>query len=433
MQKISSSFFITRGGGKGRNIFKRVRFMPLYSFPHHKDLNYKIEKHDRRYFLHLDFDAFFAQVEQRDNPKLRGKPVSVGGNGGIKGIVMTCSYEARALGVKTGMSVFEAKQICPELISLPCYGPKYEAILLNITEAFIKLVPEDCIEQYSIDECFLELTPVVKDYFDAIRFALKIKKLVKRMENLTVSVGLSFNKSYAKLATKFRKPDGLSVIREENRPDIYMLPAVKLWGIGSRIEKRLAMLGIFTIGDLANCNFHAVHKEFGINGVILRKIARGEDTRIIATGKQKRIEKSFNHHHTLTEPIYKSEDVTDEIRRIGEYMCRKMRFKNLAGKHLFLTLRFDDLGFISEDIKLFSPTNDERDIFEAAMYLYKRFPEPEPFHKVRMFGMTIFDLHPITGYNLDLFRKQPILPYKELDYLKEKYGENIIRVGLTRL
>jgi DNA polymerase IV len=433
MQKISSSFFITRGGGKGARIFKRIRFMPLYSFPHHKDLNYKLETHSRRYFMHLDFDAFFAQVEQRDNPKLRGKPVSVGGNGGIKGIVMTCSYEARALGVRTGMSVFEARQICPELISLPCYGPKYEAILLNIMEAFRKLVPEDCIEQYSIDECFLELTPVVRDYFDATRFAWMIKKLVRRLENLTISIGLSFNKSYAKLATKLRKPDGLSVIREENRTDIYILPATKLWGVGSRIEKRLAMLGIFTIGDLANSNFHAVHKEFGINGVILRKIARGEDTSIIASGKQQRAEKSFNHHHTLTEPIYKIEDVTNEIRRIGEYMCRKMRFKNLTGKHLFLTLRFDDLGFVTEDIKLFNPTNDERDIFEAAMYLYKRFPEPGPFHKVRMFGMTVFDLHLVTGYNLDLFRKQPILPYKEIDYLKEKYGENIIRVGLNRL
>ena len=110
MQKISSSFFISRGGSRAFGIFKRVRFMPLYSFPHHKDLNYKVERYEKRFFIHLDFDAFFAQVEQRDNPKLRGKPVSVGGNGGIKGIVMTCSYEARAFGVKTGMSVFEAKQ-----------------------------------------------------------------------------------------------------------------------------------------------------------------------------------------------------------------------------------------------------------------------------------------------------------------------------------
>lgn len=432
MQKISSSFFISRGDSRASGIFKRVRFMPLYSFPHHKDLNYKVERHEKRFFIHLDFDAFFAQVEQRDNPKLRGKPVSVGGNSGIKGIVMTCSYEARALGVKTGMSVFEAKQICPELISLPCYGPKYEAILLNIIEAFRKIVPEDCIEQYSIDECFLEITPVVRDYFEATRLAYKIKQLVRRLENLTISIGLSFNKSYAKMATKFHKPDGLTVVREENRPEIYALPASKLWGVGSRIEKRLALIGIHTIGELAKSSIHAIHKEFGINGVMLRKFARGEDTSIISMGKERRIEKSFNHHHTLTDPIYKIEDVTNEIRRIGEYLCRKMRYKNLAGKHFFLTLKFDDLGFVSEDVKISYPTNDERDIFEAAMFMYRRLPEPNVSRKVRMFGMTVFDLNPVTGYNLDLFSKQPLIPYKEIDYLKEKYGERNIRIGLNR-
>lgn len=145
------------------------------------------------------------------------------------------------------------------------------------------------------------------------------------------------------MATKFHKPDGLTVVREENRAEIYALPASKLWGVGSRIEKRLALIGIHTIGELAKSSIHAVHKEFGINGVMLRKFARGEDTSIISMGKEKRIEKSFNHHHTLTDPIYKIEDVTNEIRRIGEYLCRKMRYKNLAGRHFFLTLRFDDL------------------------------------------------------------------------------------------
>lgn len=198
------------------------------------------------------------------------------------------------------------------------------------------------------------------------------------------------------------------------------------------MKKRLALIGIHTIGELAKSSIHAIHKEFGINGVMLRKFARGEDTSIISMGKERRIEKSFNHHHTLTDPIYKIEDVTNEIRRIGEYLCRKMRYKNLAGKHFFLTLKFDDLGFVSEDVKISYPTNDERDIFEAAMFMYRRLPEPNVSRKVRMFGMTVFDLNPVTGYNLDLFSKQPLIPYKEIDYLKEKYGERNIRIGLNR-
>lgn len=124
MQTISSTFFIAREGNVYQDLFKRVRIMPLYCFPHIKDMNCNLKEHTSRFFIHMDFDAFYAQVEQRDNPKLKGKPVSVGGMEGAKGIVMTASYEARAAGVKTGMSVLEAKKFCPDLISLSCYGPK---------------------------------------------------------------------------------------------------------------------------------------------------------------------------------------------------------------------------------------------------------------------------------------------------------------------
>src|SRR3990172_10690893 len=208
--KISSSYFIPREDSRPAHLFKRVRMLPLYGFPHHKDVGHKDNLERNRFFMHLDLDCFFAQVEQRDNPKLLGKPVSVGGNGGNKGIVMTASYEARAYGVAIGMSVVDARELCPDLISLPCYGTKYEAIALNIIDNIRKFLPEDCIEQYSIDECFLDITPVAKDYFQAAKFAWKIKKMVREIENLNVSIGLSFNKSYAKMSTKFNKPDGLT-------------------------------------------------------------------------------------------------------------------------------------------------------------------------------------------------------------------------------
>ncbi|HEY3249776.1 MAG TPA: hypothetical protein VGK25_01530, partial [Ignavibacteria bacterium] len=219
--KISSSFFIPRESSRSSHLLKRVRMLPLYGFPHHKDIGHELSVERNRFFIHLDLDCFFAQVEQRDNPKLRGKPVSVGGNGGNRGIVMTASYEARAYGVQIGMSVVDARKLCPELISVPCYGTKYEAIVLNILENIRNYLPEDCVEQYSIDECFLDITPVAKDYFQAAKFAWKIIKLVHELEDLHVSIGLSFTKSYAKMATKFNKPKGLTIIREENRDIIY--------------------------------------------------------------------------------------------------------------------------------------------------------------------------------------------------------------------
>lgn len=429
MEKISSSYFIARGTDRSSSLFKRVRFMPLYSFPHHAEQSTKAERNQNRYFIHMDIDAFFAQVEQRDNPKLRGKPVSVGGNGGMKGICMTASYEARAYGVEIGMSVVEAMRLCPDLISVPSYGTKYEAILQNILEHVSRYVPDEFIEQYSIDECFLEITHVVKDWLGAIKLAHKIKKMIWDLEHLTSSIGLSYNKSYSKLATKFDKPDGLAVIREENKDIVYRQPVEKLWGIGKRIMARMHLLGIVTIGDLANSNFHAVHKEFGINGVILRKIARGEDTAGIYI-KKERLEKSFNHAHTLSDAIYTQSEIDNEIKRMVEYICRRMRAKDFIATQLGFFIRYDDLGSVGDSVKLKPPTNDERDLMFYCKKIYETFPKPSYARKARQFGITAFDLRRVTGYNLDLFKKFQNLPYKEIDFLKEKWGERIIRVGL---
>jgi DNA polymerase-4 len=404
--------------------------MPLYSFPHHAEHSTRFEKNKNRFFIHLDIDAFFAQVEQRDNPKLRGKPVSVGGNGGMKGICMTASYEARAYGVEIGMSVVDAMQLCPDLISVPSYGTKYEAILQNILGNIGKYVPDDCIEQYSIDECFLEITGVVKDWHTATSLAWKIKKMIWDTENLTSSIGLSYNKTYSKIATKFDKPDGLAVVREEDRESkIYGLPVDKMWGIGRRNTIRLNSLGIRTIGELANSHIHIVHKEFGINGVMFRKIARGEDTAGIHL-KKERLEKSFNHAHTLTNAIYTEREINSEIKRMVEYICRRMRAKNFIATQLGFFIRYDDLGSLGDSVKLKPPTNDERDLMFYCKEIYNTFPKPTNSRKARQFGITAFDLHQVTGYNLDLFKKFQNMPFKEIDCLKEKYGERIIRVGL---
>lgn len=403
--------------------------MPMYSFPHHRDFNHKLDENRNKYFIHLDLDAFFAQVEQRDNPKLRGKPVSVGGGEGNRGIIMTASYEARAFGVDIGMSVVDAKLLCPDLISLPSYGTKYEAVLQNIIFHISKLLPEDCIEQYSVDECFLDITPVVRDYFQAAKFAWKIKKLIRDAEDLTASIGLSFNKSYAKMATKLNKPNGLTVIREENRDIIYALPVKKMWGIGRRMEIRMHALGLRTIGDLAESNLHLIHKEFGINGVMLRKVARGEDTSSI-TEPMERVEKSFNHNHTLSNAIYEDSRAIEEIKRMTEYVCRRMRAKDLITDHLALTVRFEDLGYRGGKVRLAHPTNSEKELYHNAVEIYRRLPQPDWNHKIRTFGIACFELHRVTGYNLDFFNRDHLIPYKQIDLLKDKYGENIIRMGL---
>jgi DNA polymerase IV len=430
MDNLSSLFFVQRKEDGMSDIFKRVRMMPLYSFPHFKDLNPKITAHKNRFFIHLDFDAFFAQVEQRDNPALRGKPVAVGSTTGQKGIVMTASYEARRLGIDTVMSTYQAKKICPELISVPCCGPKYEAITKNLMRVLKSFVPPDCIEQYSIDECFADLSPVAKNFDEAFVIARQIKEKVREMEDLTCTIGLSFNKSWAKMATKFQKPDGLTMITQNDRKKIYALPVKELWGIGPRISRRLSLMNIFTIGELAESSIIAVKKEFGINGIIFRKMARGEDTSEIFQKTEK--EKMLNHHHTLTYNIYTQEEIIKEIRRVAEYLCRKLRSKELVTGHLYFVIRYDNLKYVGDDIKLKRPTNDDREIIEAALKIFERFPKPNHDYMARMFGMSVFDLHADQKrQNLELFDSKINLPYYEMDKLKYKYGESIIRIGLA--
>ncbi|MDD5362672.1 MAG: DNA polymerase IV [Ignavibacteria bacterium] len=428
---ISSSFFVPREEQGYHSMYKRIRIMPLYSFPHYKDLSPHTEHAGRRVFIHLDFDAFYAQVEQRDNPNLRGKPVSVGSTTGMKGIVMTASYEARAFGIETGTSLWEAKKLCPQLISLPCYGPKYEIIMQNLMTALKRLVPEECIETYSIDEYFLDITDFVKNFDEAREFGRTVKKRIMDLENLTVSVGVSYNKTYAKMATKFQKPDGLTVIRPEDKETLmYPLPVKKIWGIGTRIGRRLGLMNILTVGDLANSNEGSLKKEFGVNGIVFRRLARGEDTSGIF--RKERPEKMLNHHHTLTNNIFKPKDVRDEIRRVGEYLCRKMRAKELVAGHLYFVIRYGNLRYASNDMRLREYTNDDREIFEAAMKIYENLPDPREDMPARMFGMSVFDLHKDTkNYNFDLFRNRVHLPFYELDKLKQRYGEGIIRVGLN--
>jgi DNA polymerase-4 len=432
MEKPSSFFFISREGDSYSETFKRVRMMPLYSFPHFRELNPLQRNLGNRYFLHLDFDAFYAQVEQRDNPKLRGKPVAVGSSPGGKGIVMTASYEARALGVETGSSMYEAKKICPSLIDLPCYGTKYESILQNIQSELKQFVPEEFIEQYSIDECFLDLTPVVKDWEDARRTASFIKFRILEIENLTASIGCSWNKTYAKIATKLQKPNGLTVITPEDKARIYALPVKKMWGIGTRIERRLSLFGIKTIGDLAEFDEYVLKREFGINGIVFRKLARGEDTSGIF--RKQLSEKCLSHQHSMSQAIYKTADVQSEIRRVSEYICRKLRDKELVAGGMFLTLRYENLRYAGDDIKLRTYTNDDREIYEHALELFSRFPKPRKSLRGRAFGIAVFDLlKDPRRNNLELFEQKTNLPYYALDKLKYKYGEGIIRVGLSRV
>jgi DNA polymerase-4 len=434
MGEISSNYFIPRDKDLASKTYKRVRLMPLYSFPCFKYMDWRITEHTNRYFIHFDLDAFYAQVEQRDNPKYKGVPVGVVSvsDSKTKGIVMTASYEARAVGIDTAMSTLQALQIYPDLVCIPCYGQKYEAILLNLFEMIKQYVPDECIEQYSIDECFIDLSPVCKSYSDAIAIALEIKANMWRLENLTTSMGLSYNKTYAKMATKMQKPDGFTVISKEDREEkVYPLSIGKIWGIGKRIELRFNLHGIHTIKQLAESYIGIAKKEFGINGIVYHKMARGEDTSGIFTKSQP--EKMLMHQHSLTNGIYEEFACLQEIRRIAEYLGRKLRAKKLSAKRMMLVVRYDDLDYYVLEAKLSEFTNDERILYKNAVLLYAHMPPPHEYRMARMFGMSVFELESdLERFNFALFEKRVHIPFYDIDRIKEKYGEHVLRIGVER-
>lgn len=433
MDIASSQFFIPRQDDKFNQMFRRVRLMPLYSMPHIKDLDLNLKDNSKKIFFHMDIDCFFAQVEERDNPKYKGMPISVGGWGDMGGIVMTANYEARKRGINGHMSVVEAKMICPELISLPCDGVKYESIIYSIQDLVKKYFPPDCMEQYSIDECFWNGSGIFKNIDEAEKFAKKIKAEIYEKESLTVSIGLSYNKSYAKMATKFEKPNGLSVVRPSDKERlIYPLDCDKIWGIAHRMYRRLLGMNIISLGDLAKHNTSRIRKEFGINGWVLQKCAQGLDTSDIFV-KPKDSEKMIGHGHTRQTDIYKDEEVKEEVRNMCEYVARKLRHKNRVTGRITLYFRFNDLSGAGKEYKLNSYTNDDDEIYSAALEIYNMLKYKITFYTmVRMVGIECTDLHQDTGHrNYNLFTKEKNLPMKQLDFLKMKYGEKIIRLGLA--
>jgi DNA polymerase-4 len=433
MDIASSAYYNPVDQDKAFTVFKRVRMMPLYSFPCLKEFNLSIKEHENRFFLHLDLDAFYAQVEQRDNPNYKGKPVGVVSlpDTNTKGIVMTSSYEARDLGIDIAMSTYFAKRNCPSLILVPCYGQKYESILQHILSIAKKFVPDEAIEQYSIDECFIDLSSVYKDFRAAEAAAREFKRLIWENEHLTCSMGLSFNKTYAKMATKLHKPDGFSVVTQKSRKIFYPKPVETIWGIGKRIRRRMNSYSIFTVGDLANAKTDILKREFGINGIVYYRMARGEET--VEIFRKERPEKSLMHQHSLTYPIYKDYECEEEIGRRVEYIGRKLRAKNLIAKRMFLIERFTSLEYDVAEYRLPQYTNNDRKLNEFALKLFKDMHQPSVDLQIQMFGIMVSELESdLESENFELFSNRVLIPYHALDRIKNKYGENIIRIGIGK-
>ena len=377
----------------------------------------------KRWIIHVDMDAFFASVEQLDHPEYRGKPVIVGGQS-ERGVVSTCSYEARKFGVRSAMSMIEAHRRCPQAIFVQGRMSRYVEISRTIMAVFQEFSP--CIEPLSIDEAFLDMTGITGIEEDIAKAGLAIKTRIKEKTGLTASVGIAPNKFLAKLASDLEKPDGLVIIHGEVAKEfIAPLPVRKIFGIGEKTEKGLLQLGILTIGQLADCDPKFLKKVLGNNAETIHLLAQGKDNRPVECVQEtKSIGKEITFPYDLTTPGERHSELLDLCEQVGW----RLRNNEVAGHTVTLKVKFASFRSITRSSTVEIPVNFDEEIFTVISRLAEQVAWTEP---VRLLGVSLSKLVPagvaplVAAEDDAAMRKRNAV----LDSLKNRFGENIIKRG----
>jgi len=331
-----------------------------------------------RKIIHVDIDAFFASVEELDNPKLKGKPIIVGGIRG-RGVVSTCSYEARKYGIHSAMPTYIARQKCPHGIFLPPRHHRYEEVSRKVFRILYGFTP--LVETVSIDEAYLDISNLKGNPLD---LALRIKERILKETGLTVSVGISYNKFLAKIASDWNKPNGIKIINKEMVPEILKpLPIRKVQGIGEKSAKKLNEIGIFTIGDLLKLPKEFLIDFFGKYGLEIYDRIRGIDNREVIT---KREVKSIGRETTLKSDTRDKEFLFEIIKEFAMDIHDSIKRKNIAGKTV--TIKYKTFDF--EGHTKSKTLKDYISSFEDIMATAKEILEEIEFQKdVRLIGLSL--------------------------------------------
>ncbi len=388
--------------------------------------------------LHVDMDAFFAAVEQRDHPEWRGKPVVVGSPPDKRGVVATCSYEARRYGIHSAMPSRTAYRLCPHAIFVPVRGQCYSDVSDQLMEIFHSFTP--WVEQVSIDEAFLEVAGALKLYPDPVAVARALKQRIREQLRLTASVGVASNKFLAKLASDMNKPDGLTVV--PTAPEAVLaflapLPIRRIWGVGAKTAEQLNKLGIHTIGDLQKFDLTTLVRFVGQSlAMHLYRLARGIDDRTIVTDRE---EKSISNEETFEHDLRDREQVRTTLIMLTEKVGRRLRKAGKMACTGQLKLRYEDFTTITRQQPFSRPTCSDAILLKTALELFERAANERP---VRLVGFGVTNLgtpEEFEDRQLKLFPDEndgPLSTERQaaldqaLDELRDKFGKNIIRRGL---
>jgi DNA polymerase-4 len=338
-----------------------------------------------RKIIHVDMDAFFASVEQRDNPDLRGKPVAVGGAGG-RGVVAAASYEARKFGVRSAMPSVTAKRKCPELIFVKHRFDVYQQVSQQIRAIFRHYTPH--VEPLSLDEAYLDVTDDIRGIGSATRIAELIRARIREETQLTASAGVSYNKFLAKLASDQNKPDGLCVIKPgQGAAFVQSLPVRRFHGIGPKGAEKMAKLGIATGADLAARDADWLRQHFGSFGEYLFRAARGIDLRPV---RANRIRKSIGGERTFGEDISDPDALRDTLERIIGIVWDRIAEKQAHGRTVTLKLKYNDFQLATRSRSLPHAVQGRQEFARLAREILEdEMPLPMP---IRLLGLTLSNL-----------------------------------------
>ena len=350
-----------------------------------------------RKIIHVDMDAFYASVEQRDHPELRGKPVAVGG-GGPRGVVMAASYEARRFGVRSAMPGFQARRLCPELIFVRTRFDAYHAASQQIRDIFLSYT--DLVEPLSLDEAYLDVTAPRRGPPSATEIARAIKQEIRAATGLTASAGVSFNKFLAKVASDLHKPDGLAVIRpEQAEAFIAQLPIERFFGIGPKTAERMKGLGIHHGADLAARSEDELVHRFGKVGRHYFRIVRALDEREV---KPDRPYKSIGAERTFDHDLGDPGLMLERLRPIAEQVALRMTAADSFGRTVTLKIKHHDFTLTTRQHTQADWVHSADELLTLAAWLLHH-PEP-PRRPVRLLGLSVsnFALAPTAPRQLSL-------------------------------
>jgi DNA polymerase-4 len=344
-------------------------------------------KGEIRKIIHIDMDAFYASVEQRDFPEYRGKPLVVGGSPEGRGVVAAASYEVRKFGVHSAMPAAKAIRLCPHAIFVKPRFEVYRKVSKQIREIFFKFT--DLVEPLSLDEAYLDVTENHINLPSATLIAKKIRQLIKEKTNLTASAGVAYNKFLAKIASDLNKPDGMAVILPEEADEfLEKLEIGEFHGIGDATEAKMKSLGIHTGKDLKALSEIELVQHFGKTGRYYYNIVRGIDNREV---KPHRIPKSIGKERTFTEDVDDISWIHNFLRELSGKISERLQKKNAAGKTVTLKVRYDDFETITRSTSFNHYIDETTDIAETAISLLDQTKVGD--QKVRLLGITISNLN----------------------------------------